>query len=132
MLGLTSHTSDQVDLGPPFIHPENNTLTQQEPVPVGLVSESSCLSPTSTSRDPEPEKMFDERSQINTVSDLRSNGESVSVGKKRKGEEIVGRAPKKSCLKDTENAAMTEGFDENSGVGKEQGEGTSKSPEAKK
>ena len=75
--------------------------------------------------------MFDERSQINTVSDLRSNVESVSVGKKRKGEEIVGRAPKKSCLKDTENAAMTEGFDENSGVGKEQGEGTSKSPEAK-
>jgi hypothetical protein len=47
----------------------------------------------------EPENVSDEISHLN----------SVSPGQKRKGEDMVGRPPKKSCLKDIENAGMPEG-----------------------
>ena len=64
------------------------------------------------------------------LSDESSTVKPVLQGKKRKGEEIVGRAPKRAGLKETENVAMTEELVENSREGKDKGEGTSKSSDA--
>ena len=53
---------------------------------------------------------------------------SVSRGRKRKGEEPVAKAAKKTCSKDTENTGMAEGTSENI---KEKDDGMAKTGEVK-
>lgn len=108
ILGIGSHSAHPYEL--PNILPESNIFSQQL---------SSGFSASSNTITQEPEKVTDERSNL----------KSVTQGRKRKGEETIGRPAKKGCLKNTENAATHEGTCENT-VGKDHGEGSMKSSEA--
>ena len=120
ILGIASEPSHPVNV--PIALPDGYSFSHQlsKPVSNTISHLTSPSSPISSTPVQVPVNWSDESSIVNPV----------IQGKKRKGEEIVGRAPKRAGLKETENVAMNEVLVENSRVGKEQGEGTSKSSEA--
>ena len=135
ILGITSQPSHPVNL--PIALPDGTSVSNQLPKPLSNsishqhllqpVGQESGFSPTSTSSpiSTTPVQVGE------TKSDESSTVKSIIQGKKRKGEELVGRAPKRARLKESENAAMTEGLVEISRLVKEQGEGMSKGTDAK-
>ena len=114
ILGIASEPSHPVNV--PIALPDGYSFSHQlsKPVSNAISHLTSTSSPISSTPVQVAENLSDESSTV----------KPVLQGKKRKGEEIVGRAPKRAGLKESENAAMTKGLVEISRLVKEQGEGT--------